>query len=205
MVAFDLSGEKPWERLSRLKRWVMREVQRRGKRLSVAVIGQLSELCTLDFATLMQEMEKAILYVGDAPEIDERAIEKITTLKVYQNGWQLSEKIVWGGEVHFPSLSKLDSQDLYPFIGQLRYQIQLGLIVSSALERGDEKGIEKQYPKMPTKSVEKYKQQAKSRSVSYFREGLKYLFDLELKLKKCGGKRLFFLDEFIAKLRGAMR
>ena len=41
-----------------------------------------------------------------------------------QNGWELSEGVIWGGQVHF------GETDLYSLVGQLRYQLQLGLQIA---------------------------------------------------------------------------
>lgn len=198
MVLLDLSGEKPWERTSRLKRWLLQEVQKKGKSLTSDAAAYLSEFCSAHFESLLQEIEKLITYAGDQKEIDLHAVRALIALQPAQKGWQLSESIIWGGEVHFPTLHRLDFSELYLFLGQLRYQIQLGLIVASCLERGEEKAIEKEYPKLPYQALDKYKRLAASLKTSYFRERLHELFQLECATRTQASRTRFLLDRFVA-------
>jgi len=201
MVFLDLSAEKPWERTSRLKRWLLQEVKRGGKTISSDAAAYLSEFCSANFEALLQEIQKLITYVGDAPEIDLHAVRAVATLHVTQKGWQLSEAMIWGGEIHFPTLHRLDAQELYQFLGQLRYQLQLGLVVTSYLKRKEEQLIQQEYPKLPPKSLDKYKRLAQTLSVNYFREGLKDLFELELQSRMKVANLPLLLDRFIAGLK----
>ena len=148
----------------------------------------------------MQEVKKLVTYVGDNPEIDLKAVREIVTIHSSQKGWQLSEAIVWGGAIHFPTVHSIDSQELYLFLGQLRYQIQLGLVVSSCLEKGEERLIEKHYPKLPGRALDKYKGLAKGLKTPFFRAGLKDLFELELQSRSRSAGIPFLLDHFIAKV-----
>ena len=204
MVCLDLSTEKPWERASRLKRWLLQEVKRGKKGMTADAAAYLSEFCSENFEALLKEVQKLITYVGDAPEIDLQAVRAIATLQVSQKGWQLSEAIIWGGEIHFPTLHRLDSQELYLFLGQLRYQLQLGLIVTSCLKRKEEQLIQQEYPKLPQKSLDKYKRLAQTLSISYFKEGLKDLFELELQSRMKVANLPLLLDRFIAGLKTRM-
>ncbi|WP_420420511.1 DNA polymerase III subunit delta [Simkania sp.] len=204
MVLLDLSGEKPWERTSRLKRWLLQEVKRGGKTMTADAAAYLSEFCSANFEALMQEVQKLITYVGDAPEIDLQAVRSIATLQVSQKGWHLSEAIIWGGDIHFPTLHRLDAQEIYSFLGQLRYQLQLGLVVASCLKRKEEQMIQQEYPKLPHKSLEKYKRLAQTLSVTYFKEGLKDLFELELQSRMKVANLPLLLDRFIAGLKTRM-
>jgi len=201
MVLLDLSKEKPWERTSRLKRWLLQEVQRGGKTLAADAAAYLSEFCNLNFEALMQEVQKLITYVGDAPEIDLKAVQAIATLQITQKGWQLSEAIVWGGDIHFPTLHRLDAQELHLFLGQLRYQMQLGLVISSCLARKEPQVIQQEYPKLPAKTLDKYMRLAQSFSLSYFREGLKDLFELEVQSRMKTASLTLLFDRFIAGLK----
>ncbi|CCB88979.1 DNA polymerase III subunit delta [Simkania negevensis] len=200
MVFLDLSQEKPWERTNRLKRWLLQEVKRGGKMMSADAAAYLSEFCSTNFEALIQEVQKLITYVGDAPEIDLQAVRAIATLQVSQKGWQLSEAMIWGGDIHFPTLHRLDGQELYSFLGQLRYQLQLGLVIASCMKRKEEQQLLQEYPKLPQKSLDRYKRLAETLSVDYFKEGLKDLFELELQSRMKVADLPLLFDRFIGGL-----
>jgi DNA polymerase III delta subunit len=172
--------------------------------MSADAAAYLSEFCSANFEALIQEVQKLITYVGDAPEIDLQAVRTIATLQVSQKGWQLSESIIWGGDIHFPTLHRLDGQELYSFLGQLRYQLQLGLVVASCMKRKEEQQLQQEYPKLPQKSLDKYKRLAQTFSIAYFREGLKDLFELELQSRMKIADSPLLLDCFIAGLKTRM-
>lgn len=200
MILLDLSSEKPWERSSRLKRWLLQEVQKEGKSLTSDALTYLSEFCLTNFEGLMREIEKLVVYSGDKREIDLKAVRAVTALESAQNRWQLSEAIVWGETLHFATLHRLDTLELYPFLGQLRYQIQMGLVMSTCLERGEEKVIEQEYSKLPDRLLDKYKRRARALGVSYFRSRLQDLFSLECHLRMNRGKETKrLLDCFVAR------
>lgn len=205
MIFLDLSMEKPWERLSRLKRWMLQEIQKGGKTLAADAATYLFEFCKSNFETLIQELQKLIAYVGDAPQIDLQAVEAIGTLQVSEKSWQLSEAIIWGGDIHYPTLYRLQPQELHCFFGQLRYQLELGLFVSSCLERKEEGIIQEKYPKLSPKLLARYRSLVEAFSISYFKRGLKDLFELEIRVRMKSSNFLLLIDRFIAGLkRGAI-
>lgn len=201
MVLLDLSGEKPWERTSRLKRWLLQEVYQNRKTLTADAAAYLSEFCINNFENMIQEVQKLITYIGDGTEIDLKAIEEIGSFQIIQGNWQLSESMIWGGDIHYSTLHKLSEQEVYLFLGQLRYQLQLGLVVASCLERKEEQMIQKEYPNLPIKIINKYKQLASSFSTFYFREGLKDLFELELQSRMRVASFMFLIERFILRLK----
>ncbi|NGX51022.1 MAG: hypothetical protein K1060chlam2_00879 [Chlamydiae bacterium] len=189
-VTLDLSKEKPWERKSRVQRWLLESAQARGKTLATDAAAHLLELGHADFASLLQELEKAALYAGNEKQISLEMVKAVGTLSPIQTGWQLSEALVWGGTLNRRSMRELC--DLYSIVGQIRYQLNLGITLASGREA----------PKLPPKRREKLQSLATSLRTSYFAEGLKDLFELELKMRSGITNQLLLLDHFHAKLRG---
>ncbi|MCB1107854.1 MAG: hypothetical protein KDK76_07150 [Chlamydiia bacterium] len=181
-VTLDLTGEKPWDRKGRLQRWLQQHAREEGKNLSIDGAAYLAEFSHADFARLYQELEKTIIYAGDEKTITLKMIQTICKLDHEQNGWQLSEAVVWGGKAH------LGETDLYTLIGQLRYQLQLGLQIASGKEPS------KSSPKKIDK-VRKADLQA-----TYYVEGLKELFNLEMKMRSNISNQKLLFDHFRAKL-----
>ena len=181
-VTLDLTGEKPWDRKSRLQRWLLEHAREKRKTLTVDAAAYLVEFSHADFALLFQELEKALVYAGEEKTVTLEMIKTICSLDPKQNGWQLSEAVVWGGPVH------LGDTDLYGLVGQLRYQLQLGLQVASG----------KEPPRASPKKLEKIRRSGFE--ASYYLEGLKELFNLELKMRSNVSNQGLLLDHFRAKL-----
>jgi len=183
-VALDLSKEKPWERKSRIERWLLESARAKGKILAPEGVSYLIEAGQSDFSSLLQELEKVFVYAGDKKEISLAMIKAVGSISPTQTGWQLSEALVWGGTLSRRSLAELS--DLYPFVGQIRYQLNLGVLLASGGE-------------VPKRN-EKLRPLATSLSPRYFISGLKDLIDLELKMRSGITNHTLLLDYFNAKL-----
>ncbi|QVL56844.1 MAG: hypothetical protein KFB93_05520 [Simkaniaceae bacterium] len=181
-TTLDLSGEKPWDRKSRLQRWLLECARERGKALSVDGATYLIDFSHADFSTLLQELDKIVAYSGEKKSITLEIVKGICSLDPVQSGWELSEAVVLGGFVHF------DEVDLYSLIGQLRYQLQLGLQIAMA----------KEPPKASPKKIERFRRSGLK--ISYFMDGLKDLFDLEMKMRSNISNQGLLFDQFRAKL-----
>ncbi len=180
IILLDLSFEKPWDRIARLNRWLLEEVQKKGKSLTKEALGALSTLPHYDFALLLQEIEKWVTYVGKENVIDKSAIQEVGSLDFSQKGWQLSDAIVWEGKMDVASLNHLDVAKIQKLFPQLRYHLQLGLIICLSLGRNKENLIKKEYPKLSHQAVLRYKKLASTLKMTYFQRGLKELFQIEL-------------------------
>ncbi|MDJ0651434.1 MAG: hypothetical protein QNJ27_00215 [Simkaniaceae bacterium] len=181
-ITLDLMHEKPWERKSRLQRWLVEYARDQGKALGVNVATYFIDFSHADFARLLQELDKVIAYSGKSKSLSLEMVKEICSLDPVQSGWQLSEAVVLGGAVQF------GDTDLYALIGQLRYQLQIGLEIALA----------KKLPKASPKKIEKF--QRSGLKPSYFVEGLKELFNLEMNLRSNLSNQGLLFDQFRAKL-----
>ncbi len=181
-TTLDLSGEKPWDRKNRLQRWLLGRAREKGKILSDDGVAYLLDFSHADFSTLLQELDKVVVYSGEEKILTLEMIKTICTIDPVQDGWQLSEAVVLGGPIHF------GETDLYALIGQLRYQLQLGLQIASAKEPA----------KVSPKKLERFRK-ARLQTV-FFMEGMKDLFDLEMKMRSNSSNQGLLFDQFRAKL-----
>ena len=181
-IILDLLQEKPWDRKSRLQRWLLECARDRGKALSIDGATYLIDFSHADFATLLQELDKIVAYSGEEKSLTLEMVKEICFLDSVQSGWQLSEAVVLGGFVYF------GETDLYALVGQLRYQLQLGLQIAMA----------KEPPKASLKKVERFRRSGLK--PSYFIEGLKELFNLEMKMRSNISNQKLLFDQFRAKL-----
>lgn len=181
-TTLDLKGEKPWDRKSRLQRWLLETARSRGKSLSLDGASYLIDVSHTDFATLLQELDKIIAYSGDEKHLSLQMVKEICSLDPVQSGWQLSEAVVLGGAVHFSDV------DLYSLVGQLRYQLQLGLQVTTGKDPSN----------VSPKKLERFRKSGLK--TTYFLEGLKDLFDLEMRMRSNISNQALLFDQFRAKL-----
>lgn len=200
IIALDMGDEKPWEKERRLQEWLVQEARRQQKSLNSDVVQYLMQHLGPDLATLDQELSKLICYVGDKPRIELEDAKAICGTRDLFTGWQLAEKIVW--EKAAPLGDKVaDMGFLFPFIGQLRYHLQLGYrlaeLLASKATLGD---IKHHFPSLRPQQLEKFSAQARSRKPRFFHRGLEMLYHLEFASKSSPLDIGVLFDLFQAKL-----
>ena len=181
-ITLDLTSEKVWDRKDRHKKWLISHAKHSNKTLADDSAAYLTSGPETEFSLLFQELEKAFVYAGDETHITLEMVKAICHLHHAESGWQISESAVWGGSVLTTDL------DLYSLVGQLRYQLQLGLQIATG----------KEAPKGPVKKLEKIRKMNLPRS--YYLEGLQELFNLEMKMRSGGGHHQILFDHFRATL-----
>ena len=200
VVALDMSDEKPWEKERRLQEWLIGEAKLHQKTLNSDVVFYLLQHLGPDLATLEQELSKLLCYVGDRPRIDLEDVKAICGTRDLFTGWQLAEKIVWDRPAALgEKLSDLGF--LFPFIGQLRYHLQLGYRLAELVEKKAPAGdIKHHFPSLRPQQLEKFSTQAKTRKSVFFHRGLEMLYTLELSSKSSPLDIAVLFDLFQAKL-----
>ena len=201
IILLDLSLEKPWDRIARLNRWLLEEAQKRGKKFTQEAINALAKLPDYDFALLLQEMKKWMIYLGEEKVISENIIQTVGSLDFSQKGWHLSEQIIWEGKGDFMALDHLNASQIQTLFFQLRYHLQLGLVICSSLERDEEKLLKKKYPKISPRAWLRYKKLASTLKMPYFRRGLKELFQVELDSRQKSVPSKVHLERFFMALQ----
>ncbi len=200
LVALDLSEEKPWEKKARFQRYIIEYAVKEGKSLSPDAALYLLDHVGLDLSSLEQEMAKLVCYAGEDKAIVLNDVEQICTIEKTVSTWQLSEMIVWEAKAAAPPLS-IDLSWLLPFLGQIRYQLQIGLqlavMIDTHMLLGD---MAKQLPQLKGAAFDRRVAVAKQRGHEYFRYGLQSLFEIEMLAKNSGGTASLLFDLLTAKL-----
>ncbi|MBI3236860.1 MAG: hypothetical protein HYZ48_04080, partial [Chlamydiales bacterium] len=131
IVVFDLTAEKPWERKARFQKYLLQLALKEGKTLALDGAAYLIEQIGLDLPGLQQQMDKLICYVGEGGSISLADVQKIALGEKSLNLWQLSETLVFDTplwkEKGFSSFHSADTSELFPFLTQVRHQLQMGL------------------------------------------------------------------------------
>lgn len=200
IVVLDMGDEKPWEKERRLQEWLVVEARLHQKTLNSDVVFYLMQHLGPDLATLDQELSKLICFVGDKPRIELEDAKAICGTRDLFTGWQLAEKIVWDRATSLgEKLSDLSF--LFPFIGQLRYQLQLGYRLAELLESKATPGdIKHHFPTLRPQQLEKFLTGAKARKSVFFQRGLSMLYNLEFSSKSSPLDIAVLFDLFQAKL-----
>lgn len=182
-VTLDLQKELPWEREKRWRRYLQEEAQRGGKRLSQEGADLLLSFASSGFTPLLQEVEKAATFSGERREITREDIVAIASSERRLGSWEMSEQLVWGEE-----RIELGREEVYRLCPQIRYQLLIGYAVT----RGEEVAA-------PHKKKERIR--SYQLPLSYYLEGLKDLFELEMQLRSGVTSYALFLTLFQAKMK----
>lgn len=200
LVVLDLSDEKPWDRKARFHRYITEYALKEKKSLSPDAAAYLLEHIGLDLPCLEQELIKLICYVGERNVISMNDVTAICAVEKSLSTWQLSEMIIWEGKKVAPPLG-IDLSWLLPFLGQLRYQLQIGLQLSVMSDAhmliGD---MARQLPQLKGALFDKRLAVAKQKGQNYFRMHLRHLFEIEMLAKNSGGTAQLLFDLLTAKL-----
>lgn len=173
-LVLDMSEEKPWDKEKRLAETLGEMAKMEGKRLSPEAIPLLIEWLGTDIATLSQEVQKLVCYVGDKLIIERSDVFCICGSNVSKTPWQAAEEIVWEGEASF------DPTTFSALIFALRSQLQIGLKITTLLKDGIPSAQWAPYfPKIWPRTLEKRKEQAARKGSAYFKQGLEMLFKVE--------------------------
>lgn len=173
LLCLDALAEKPWDREKRLKERLLELVRKSGKDIAPRALDLLLERNEMEGALLEQEIEKLICWTGERRSIGIEDVEAISSSNRLQTLWQEAEQIVWEGMI--------GGSDPYALFPLIRSQLEMGLKIATLIEEARPKEEwSRHLPKVYPRLLEKRTPQAARLGRSYFIEGLKTLFDLEL-------------------------
>lgn len=196
IIILDLTLEKPWQREKRMKKQLSAHIVREGKVLSGANLDLLFQQLPLEMGILEQEINKLISYVGDKKEITLDDLRAISCTGKAKEGWQIADDIVWNNKM---ITEELEDTVLFGLIGQIRYYLEKGFVIASLVEKGNSlQEIAEQNPDISSSLLEKYG--AKPKKSSFFKKGLKLLFQLELSAKNSVAEPQVLFTIFCGKL-----
>jgi DNA polymerase III delta subunit len=183
LIVCDLSEEKPWDRKDRLRRALMDEATKAGKRLHADAVEYLLENIGLNVSGLEQELVKLITYIDDRREIALQDVHMLCGARKSATSWQLAEAMIW--KESLPRSEELiDLATLLSLFSPLRLQLQQGLILAVLVERGaSQEEIVHYLPAVKPATLNKMLPIVKRRQSVFFKRALDLLFDIELLTK----------------------
>lgn len=201
-VTVDIAAGKPWEQERMLAEWLVSEARARGKQLTAA--PQLVATVGSDKLLLIQELEKLITFVGDAPTVDGAAVAALAVGVPTEAVWSLGQAILARDVCRAVRVWRdLAAQRVAPLavVATLRSQINKGLTLASMAARGaSRQEMGKALPQLREKAIYRSLQEAQGYGVARLRDALLHLSTLELQLKNQKLPETTVIDLLIVRL-----
>lgn len=201
LVALDLSDEKPWDKKTRLQTYLAKRASQESKVLAADAAVYLLDHVGLDLSALEQEMHKLLCYCIERKQITLEDVRKISSSEKQINTWQLAEAIIWE-KAPLALEHQIELSWLLPFIGQLRYQLHIGVQLASCVENQySAEEISAQFPQIRGPLLSKRLSVVRKLKRRFFQHALHELFEIELLTKNHACNPALALDLFISKIR----
>lgn len=198
-IILDIAEEKSWEKEKSSKDWIFAKVSNEKKRISPEAINALQKQAGVDQATLHQEIEKLICFIGERNEITLQDIALITTSVNTENAWQLCDAIFSrNAGVALTIMKGLlnDGVAFLALIRQIRAQVQTDYQICTILANGGTGAdVTAQYPYMKGRILENHCSAALSYGLSRFKKAMLKIDETESAAKNGLGS-----DDFLAEL-----
>jgi DNA polymerase-3 subunit delta len=203
-VVLEFAEEKPWEREKSLAEWAAQAAAAQGKRLPPRTAEALVKHVGLDRATLTQELDKAICFCGERPEITPQDILTICTPGFSSNEWQLGEAIMRldpSAALQILRELLLEGTPIFSLLRQLRSQLQTGCQTAWILAGGGgADGVAREFPYLKGRLLDQKVQLAQTYGLSRFKKGLQLIDEAEIAAKNGMDDHALLADLTIIKL-----
>lgn len=203
-VILEVPEEKPWEKEKSLKDWIEQKVAGYGKQIDAPCIQLLLKQIGTDQATLHQEIEKLVSFVGERQRVSSQDVYAICITVNSENVWQLGEAIFRRDPSTALRISLALLQEgtaLLMLLRQIRSQFQTDFQVCTILAQGGSgQEIAKQFGYMKGQILERHIQLANNYGLQRFRNGLILIDDTELAAKSGSTENTYLIERLIAKL-----
>lgn len=203
-VILEIPEEKPWEKEKSLKIWIQQKVASYGKQIEPEASHLLLKQVGIDQATLSQEINKLVCYVGEKPRISSSDVYEICISLNIENVWQLGEAIFRCDAKTALRIALALIQEGTPLLilfRQIRSQFQTHFQVCSLLSQGGTGAdITKQFVYMKGQILERHMQGAKNYGMKRFCRGLILIDEAELAIKNGATDYSFLMERLLIKL-----
>jgi DNA polymerase III delta subunit len=196
LVLLDMTAEKPWDKKDRLKRWLLAEALRQKKALTEECALFLLEHVGTERSSLEQELFKLITFAYDRKTLTLSDAQAIVSKTQELGLWKIAEHLIWDEK---PISSRLDPEmaSLLALLAYLRTQVDLGLRLSDALQ----KGMPPQVPSLKPQVLSKYLATIKTRRSDFFVKAFSLIYETELMAKDQPFSPDFLYDILQSKLQ----
>jgi DNA polymerase III subunit delta len=186
-VILEIAEEKPWEREKSMQEWLVQKAMCEGIKIHPQVCQGLLKQTGTDLASLNQEVEKLICYVGERKEITLSDLSAVCTNLNLESIWQLGEAIFrCDGAAALRIMKKLlnEGTAFLALLRQLRSQLQTDYQICSLLiSGGSSADVAVQFPYMKGAILERHLEQSRTYGMQRFKRGLLKIDETEILAK----------------------
>ncbi len=203
-IILDIAEEKSWEREKSSKEWIFAKVSSEKKKIGPEAINALQKQIGVDQATLHQEIEKLICFIGDRNEITLQDIQLISTSLNTENAWQLCDAIFSRNPGSAISIMKGLLESGTPFLAlirQIRAQVQTDYQICTILANGGSgTDVTAEYPYMKGRILDNHCEAARSYGLHRFKKAMLKIDETESAAKNGLGSEDFLAELLITHL-----
>lgn len=200
-MVLSLAELKSWQKEKLLAEWLVEQAAKQRKRLEKGVAEELLLHTGQDRGSLLQELEKLIIYVDKSPVITLKDMRSLSGTATVESIWELFDTLFAKNCAQaLKSLHSLLDEGLEPisFIRQLRSQVQTYFALRDLLERkASEQEIGELLPRMQGFVLKKSKEKACRFSCQSFRNMLLLVDEADLLLRTNIPNTSALLDKLI--------
>lgn len=186
-IILDVAEEKAWEKEKSAQEWLVNKALSEGKKIDPQAAISLIKQTGPDPATLTQELQKLICYIGDRPQISVKDIEAVCATINQENIWQLGEAIFrkdTGTALRISKALLEDGTVLLSLLRQLRSQFQTDYQVCCLLANGGSPlDVQQQFPYMRGNILERHLQMSRTYGQTAFKSGIIKIDEAEQQIK----------------------
>lgn len=203
-VILEIAEEKGREKERSLIEWATAKVTAAGKKIESQACQYLLQQLGTDQATLHNELEKLLCYIGDRPTITAQDVSAICASINIETIWQLGEAIFKRDAPAALRISKAMLDDGTAFLAlvrQIRNQFQTEFQVCSILANGGgSSDISRQFPYMTGFILDRHQKMAQSYGMQHFKKGMQQIDTIEVMAKNSALDHNFLAEMLIMKL-----
>lgn len=203
-VVFSPEVLRPKDEAAFCSQWLIKQAAKEKKTLMPAGAELLYQYIGFDYISLKNELEKLVLFVGDANTISESDTAELVSAIPQASSWQVSEAILQGNlpqALHLSHKILQGGTSLIGFIRQIRRSIQTGFEINALASRGaDSQEFTRRFPYMKGFILDKNIQLARQYGTKRFQNALVALDRSEFSAKDSNSDDELLLDILVTTL-----
>jgi DNA polymerase III subunit delta len=183
----EIPEPKPWEKEQAAMQWLLAKAQSYNKQLSSPAALQLIKQMGRDKTLLVKELEKLVSYIGERNEVSKEDVILLGGSQPLESIWDFTDGLQKRNSaqtLHVGYQLLNSGESLIAILSQLRQQFQMGLTILSLIEKGRSKeDIQKYYPFLKGKLLERKVEMAKSFGMWRYKKALQLVFEKDLEIR----------------------
>lgn len=203
-IIFDPGEGKEKEREVEIVQWITAYFLAAAKVIEVPAAVHLARCCAGERASIYNEMEKLLCYVGERREVSVADVEMFVTFTPVESIWQLAEALLCGDGAKARRIARqamASESDFFAFLRLMRSQFQSLCQVASILAHGGgSEAVLQQFPHLRGNLLQKNVGLAQRVGIAFLRNAITKIDAIELKAKNSLGSPYLLVDILLTSL-----